>query len=377
MRKRILALLLLATGTAVMSSCAVLNGLSSEKTVLSAAETSAPASQAVAVDAQSSAQPETVGSAALQTQQQDSGPSPQAFVSAAPAPVPTSNIPLEYIAQAVSFAVEPSSPYAMSGMLSELYTWAADRHYDFPAKAPQGTAANVEDVPHPLIQAVLDTAVWTDSQYHLSFDAAAADRLFQALYGGRSAVFSDESAIRADGRYYLLPREYDTSCVYYADANPYPHASDNTYRFREYCPTSDVGSWLTEVTIVPDEASPLGFHIEQVRNPEDGIDYGYHSDGFVFPDSDTRYISEADIQKLESQNYREWDLLEIFGFARNEIFARHGNTFDTPKYAEFFSQFDWYEPTHKVDMTELNAVEQANVRTIQQWEADPRFQYGS
>ncbi|UKN00972.1 YARHG domain-containing protein [Paracrocinitomix mangrovi] len=46
------------------------------------------------------------------------------------------------------------------------------------------------------------------------------------------------------------------------------------------------------------------------------------------------------IPKLERVDPSEWP------FLRNRIFAKHGYKFTTPKYQEYFADFDWYEPKH-------------------------------
>ena len=57
----------------------------------------------------------------------------------------------------------------------------------------------------------------------------------------------------------------------------------------------------------------------------------------------------------------------------NEIYARNGYIFHTQEYAEYFSQFEWYNPTiPDVDVVDsmLNDVERANINMIAQYEAD-------
>ncbi len=65
----------------------------------------------------------------------------------------------------------------------------------------------------------------------------------------------------------------------------------------------------------------------------------------------------------EEVNYDElWDipqtsdltLLQLLGYARNEMFARAGHKFgDTSNYLKYYKQFKWYKPTGKVSADEL------------------------
>ncbi|MCC8965033.1 YARHG domain-containing protein [Bradyrhizobium sp. Pear76] len=77
--------------------------------------------------------------------------------------------------------------------------------------------------------------------------------------------------------------------------------------------------------------------------------------GFIFPDSDRRLLTPADLRRLS------WDELRI---ARNEIFARRGRYFDSADLKAYFSRFPWYAPNSW--NPRLNAIEEANVALIDQ-----------
>ncbi len=76
--------------------------------------------------------------------------------------------------------------------------------------------------------------------------------------------------------------------------------------------------------------------------------------GFIFPDSDRRFLGEADLKDLSVVELR---------IARNEIFARHGRFFKDQILANYFSQFAWYQPS-AVEVP-LSPLESTNVATIQ------------
>lgn len=97
----------------------------------------------------------------------------------------------------------------------------------------------------------------------------------------------------------------------------------------------------------------------------------FNEQGFLFAESSKQYLTSDEIWnqidetlKLTNNTYSRDELL---GFARNEIFARHGNLFDTPKYANHYNQYDWYariDELHKVDYSELNEYETANIALL-------------
>jgi hypothetical protein len=88
--------------------------------------------------------------------------------------------------------------------------------------------------------------------------------------------------------------------------------------------------------------------------------YALRGSGLVFPDSDRRYLSSAELQGLPRAQLR---------IARNEIFARRGRYFRDQALVAHFSQFPWYRPYHWSDSeANLNAFERANLKLIQSFE---------
>jgi len=76
---------------------------------------------------------------------------------------------------------------------------------------------------------------------------------------------------------------------------------------------------------------------------------------FIFPDSDTRMLTDADLRALSKDDLR---------IARNEVFARRGRYFNAPDLTARFSRFAWYVP--RSWDPPLNAIESANVALIDQ-----------
>lgn len=84
--------------------------------------------------------------------------------------------------------------------------------------------------------------------------------------------------------------------------------------------------------------------------------------GFVFPNSDTQKIDDADIAKLSDEDLRK---------AINEIWARHGYIFRKKEILDYYRQFDWYKETVSADEWDkngqdhyLNAVEKDNMARL-------------
>ena len=86
------------------------------------------------------------------------------------------------------------------------------------------------------------------------------------------------------------------------------------------------------------------------------------SSRYLLPDSDRRYMTEADLSPLS------WERLCL---ARNEIYARHGRIFITKAISDYFESQDWYSgtiPGAQFSESVLNAYESANVNFIMQYE---------
>ena len=81
----------------------------------------------------------------------------------------------------------------------------------------------------------------------------------------------------------------------------------------------------------------------------------------VLPYSSERPLTEADLDGLTP--------LQL-SIARNEIFARNGRIFRNGALRQHFMRYSWYAP--RADEVALTAIEQANVRLLQEAEVAKR-----
>lgn len=75
---------------------------------------------------------------------------------------------------------------------------------------------------------------------------------------------------------------------------------------------------------------------------------------YIIPDSDSRYLTDADIEGLS---------LREINYAKNEIYARRGRKFDSKELQEYFNGKDWYSGTIeplKFNDSVFNKYERAN-----------------
>ena len=73
---------------------------------------------------------------------------------------------------------------------------------------------------------------------------------------------------------------------------------------------------------------------------------GYVYNGFIFPDSDIRKLTSADLTYLSKEQLK---------IARNEIYARHGHIFQTKDMQAYFAKQSWYRenPYFKGKLTDI------------------------
>jgi hypothetical protein len=85
---------------------------------------------------------------------------------------------------------------------------------------------------------------------------------------------------------------------------------------------------------------------------------GVDQTGFLFAESNVRYLTRAELEKLSGDELR---------IARNEIFARRGRFFKGGPLSAHFEKFAWYQPSTR--RVRLNLIEEANIDLIRSLEA--------
>ena len=86
--------------------------------------------------------------------------------------------------------------------------------------------------------------------------------------------------------------------------------------------------------------------------------------GFLVPDSDTRVMDPSELDGLSSDEIR---------LIANEIYARYGYAFRSEEIADYFGQFDWYDPIYDPeDFPDdiMSEAAQANLNMIAEYEAE-------
>lgn len=106
-----------------------------------------------------------------------------------------------------------------------------------------------------------------------------------------------------------------------------------------------------------------GYSYGLVRSIEEGDSSAYYNNGtYIFADSDSRYLSDGEVEGLSAQ----W-----LCYAKNEIYARHGRLFDSKELRDYFNSqpwyFGWIEPDD-FSASVFNEYELANIDLLKKYE---------
>jgi|GEM_PF-1483717 len=99
-----------------------------------------------------------------------------------------------------------------------------------------------------------------------------------------------------------------------------------------------------------------------IMNPPASSASNYDSGEYIFPNSDSEYLTESDLSSMSSDELR---------IARNEIYARYGRMFKDQALQNYFNSKSWYTPSIRPeDFNEhwLNEYEKANAKLIKSFE---------
>lgn len=148
--------------------------------------------------------------------------------------------------------------------------------------------------------------------------------------------------------------------LYYDDDVLYCYKTpDKTYKYSDITPTK-WGCFAYE------EAIDLhNDYIYDSYDDDDDEDYDddydeYEDEDYILPTSDSEYLTRSDVEDLSKEENR---------LAINEIYARHGYTYQTEDLKEYFEDKSWYESDPDVNQSTwndsmLNNYERENINLL-------------
>ena len=98
--------------------------------------------------------------------------------------------------------------------------------------------------------------------------------------------------------------------------------------------------------------------------PENSGKSPFNDEGLVMPKSLNEQVSYDELWDIPASD--EMTLLQLLGYARNEMFAQGGHQFgEGTNYLKFFSQYSWYHPDGKVSVDDLASQYPATRKNIE------------
>lgn len=113
-----------------------------------------------------------------------------------------------------------------------------------------------------------------------------------------------------------------------------------------------------EAVTMLEEAKPLIDDSQAVENLILDIQNGVTGGEYILADSNSRYLTESDIQHLS---------IREINYAKNEIYARHGRRFQSQELQNYFNSKSWYVGTvesSEFQQSTLNDFEKKNVELL-------------
>ncbi len=102
--------------------------------------------------------------------------------------------------------------------------------------------------------------------------------------------------------------------------------------------------------------------VRQYLGSSGSSQYYVNPDTYIFYDSNTRYLSEADLTTLSAQE---------LCYAKNEIYARRGYIFSSTELSDYFNGKNWYWGTADANSFSdsiFNTIETSNISLLEQME---------
>lgn len=170
--------------------------------------------------------------------------------------------------------------------------------------------------------------------------------------------YSREELVNAAYNYYIAKHGYSSIGVvvdHYDGDNAVIWINEDT-------PERVLGlDWYTVNIYTGKGTDLLGDPID-IMNPPTTTTKNYSNDEYIFPYSDSQYLTDSDLWSMSSDELR---------IARNEIYARHGRMFKDQTLQNYFNSKSWYIPSVRPeDFNEhwLNEYEKANAQLIKSFE---------
>lgn len=183
----------------------------------------------------------------------------------------------------------------------------------------------------------------TDLKVQMSHLAAVSDykKIMENLRDMENAGLGSDEVLTD------LRETYEPEYILYLDTE--------SRKLAEAGQSKEAISMLEEVKSLVDDSQAVANLILDIQSGVIGGDY-------ILPDSNSRYLTESDIQYLS---------IREINYAKNEIYARHGRRFQSQELQNYFNSKSWYRGTIEpsdFQQSVLNDYEKKNAELLSKWE---------
>ena len=258
--------------------------------------------------------------------------------------------------QEIVDSIEPISPETDDSLDSQAYainmndyvgSWMVDRYNSYMDGFVGFTIENNNDQFY-----FSANGVWNQgdrvtniehAQIELNYEGTQAGGYYEDDRGNTGDIILDFE----DGELYLT--------VTVDGSGNYSFAMSHEHCTRDY----DTAGNISEPGNTPQTQSYKFYHENHTYSNEmDGLGGYTIGEDHLWP-TDTLTITDADLNELTR--------MEVAAI-RNEIYARHGYTFSSQEWADFFATATWYVPNTAFSNDMLNTTEKQNAETIVAYE---------
>ena len=123
-----------------------------------------------------------------------------------------------------------------------------------------------------------------------------------------------------------------------------------------------------ESTDISEETENYNLGLEETditdNSTDANEDNNTKNNDWIFPESDTRYLTQEDVDGIDMDQVR---------YGLNEIYARHGRTFNNQELQEYFDSKVWYSPLYtpdefsQIESSTFNEYEKENIKFLSEF----------
>lgn len=160
-------------------------------------------------------------------------------------------------------------------------------------------------------------------------------------------VFLEEilSEVPKDSAALKLRESYKRDCLHYLEERS-ASLMDKGYKKKAKNLLQNALTYYPDPDDIQELLDDLDKQIQEKKKKEEKETESILEKDYIFENSDSSYLKESDLENMS---------IKEINYAKNEIYARHGRTFQSRELQDYFNSKKWYQELDKVDFKEFDA----------------------